>query len=47
MNLSKNKKAYFDYEIVKEFIAGIVLQGGEVRSCREKQVSLKGAYIFL
>ncbi len=47
MILSKNKKAYFDYEIIKEFTAGIILSGGEVRSCRNKQLNLKGSYISI
>lgn len=45
MILHKNKKAYFDYEILKEYTAGIILSGGEVRSCRNKSINLKGAYI--
>ncbi len=47
MLLVKNKKAYFDYEILKEYTAGISLTGGEVRSCREKQINLKGSYISI
>ena len=45
MILHKNKKAYFDYEILKEFTAGIILSGGEVKSCRNGNVNLKGSYI--
>ncbi|MBT4936955.1 SsrA-binding protein SmpB [Candidatus Peregrinibacteria bacterium] len=47
MILNKNKKAYFDYEILKEYTAGIILSGGEVRSCRNKSINLKGAYISI
>ena len=45
MLLYKNKKAYFDYTILKEFKAGIVLTGCEVKSCRLNQVNLKGSYV--
>lgn len=47
MILHKNKKAYFDYEILKTFTTGIVLTGGEVRACREGNLNLKGAYISI
>ncbi len=32
--LSENKKALFDYEVMEEFEAGIVLYGPEVKSLR-------------
>ncbi len=47
MLLVKNKKAYFDYEILKEYTAGISLTGGEVRSCRDCQINLKWSYISI
>lgn len=47
MILCKNKKAYFDYEILKEYTAGVVLSGSEVRSCRNKNIQLKGSYISI
>ncbi|MEK7575422.1 MAG: SsrA-binding protein SmpB [Patescibacteria group bacterium] len=40
-----NKKASFDYEILEKFSAGIELLGFEVKSIRNKQGSLEGAYI--
>lgn len=43
--LVKNKKAYFDYEILEEFEAGIKLIGPEVKSIRAHHISLKGSYI--
>lgn len=33
--LAKNKRAFFDYEIIETFEAGLVLSGTEVRSLRE------------
>lgn len=43
-DLVKNRKALFNYEIHERFEAGIALQGTEVKSCREKNVSLAEAY---
>ena len=45
MLLIKNKKAYFDYQIDKKYLAGIVLSGAEVKSLRLKHASLAGSYI--
>ncbi len=42
---SKNKKAYHDFEILDSFEAGIVLNGDEVKSIKDSQVQLKGAYV--
>lgn len=42
--IHKNKKAYFDYEILQEFTTGLVLTGAEVRSIRLGYVNLKGSY---
>lgn len=42
----KNKKAYFDYEIIESFEAWIELKWYEVKSVRNKHVNLKGAYII-
>jgi len=45
MELAKNKKAYFDYEILETQEAGIQLLWHEVKSVRAKNVNLKGSYI--
>jgi len=45
--LSENKKAYFDYDILDTFEAGLVLTGQEVKSIRLGRASLKGAYVVL
>lgn len=42
--LAKNKKAYFDYEILEKYEAGIVLTGAEVKSVKEGRVQLKGSF---
>jgi SsrA-binding protein len=41
----KNKKAYFDYEILETQEAGIELLGHEMKSIRAKHVNLKWSYI--
>jgi len=42
-----NKRAHFDYELLETFVAGIVLEGHEVKSVRDKGASLKGAYVTI
>ncbi|MES0490935.1 MAG: SsrA-binding protein SmpB [Leptospirales bacterium] len=44
MDIAKNKKAYFQYEILEEVEAGIVLVGSEVKSLRLKKISLTESY---
>lgn len=39
-----NKKAYFNYEILETFEAGIALLGSEVKSIREGRVSMKDTF---
>ncbi len=43
--LINNRKAFFDYAISEEMVAGLVLSGAEVKSLKAGQASLKGAYI--
>ena len=45
MDNIKNKKAYFDYEILEKFQAGLVLTGQEVKSLRTRGISLSGTYV--
>ncbi len=40
----KNKKAWFNYEFLEKFTAGIRLTGTEIKSVREGKVSLVEAY---
>lgn len=42
----KNKRAYFDYEILEKYTAGMVLTGTEVKSVRAGKVSLGDSYCF-
>lgn len=46
MALIENKRALFDYSIVEEMEAGIVLAGFEVKSLREGRGSLRGARVL-
>lgn len=42
--VAQNKKAFFNYELLENFEAGVVLVGSEVKSIREGRVSLKESY---
>lgn len=42
--VAKNKKAYFDYEIVDKIEAGLALIGCEVKSIRKGDISLRDGY---
>lgn len=46
-NLIENKKAYFNYEVLEKYNAGIELFGLEVKSLRNKQGSLDGSHIII
>lgn len=43
--VAKNRRARHDYEILDTIEAGIILAGHEVKSCRDGQVNLSGAYV--
>ncbi len=43
--IQKNKKAYFNYEIIEELETGIALVGTEVKSVREGKCSFSDSYI--
>jgi len=40
----KNKKAYFEYEILDKFVAGMQLTGTEIKSIRNNKASIAEAY---
>lgn len=46
-SLASNKKAFHTYSIEDSLEAGIVLEGPEVKSARNGQVSLNGAYVTI
>ncbi len=44
---AENKKAYFNYQILERFEAGISLIGQEVKSIKTRGVNLAGSYVVL
>lgn len=45
--IAVNKKARHDYFIVEQLEAGLVLEGWEVKSLREKGIQLKESYVLV
>jgi SsrA-binding protein len=45
MEIATNRKARFNYEIIEKYEAGIELQGTEVKSCRNKAISIGEAFV--
>ena len=43
----KNKKASFEYHFMDKFVAGIVLQGSEIKSIREGKANLQASYCVI
>jgi SsrA-binding protein len=46
-SITKNKRAYFEYEILEKHTAGIQLQGSEVKSVKASKVSIVEAYCYI
>lgn len=42
---SENKKAYYDYEILEKYEAGLILIGQEVKSIKNGRANLSGSYV--
>ncbi len=47
MVISTNKRAYFDYEILETYEAGVELKGYEVKSIKTGRINLAGAYVLI
>jgi len=47
MNVTRNKKAYFNYTIIEEYDCGIILEGAEVKSIRQGNVMLTDSYAYI
>ncbi len=47
VDVIKNKKATFDFEILETFEAGVVLHGYEVKALRFGKASLNGAHVII
>lgn len=43
----RNKKAGFEYHFLDKYVAGIVLQGSEIKSVRDGKVNLQASYCIL
>ena len=44
--IAQAKKNLRDYKIIERFVAGIVLTGDEIKSLRNRQVSINEAYVL-
>ena len=42
----RNKRATFDYEIIEEYVAGVVLVGTEIKSIRLGKAALTDSYCY-
>lgn len=47
MSIVTNRKAFYEYFILEEFEAGIVLLGSEVKSIRMGNVTISDSFIYL
>lgn len=46
-DLAHNKKAYFDYEILETFNAGISLKGFEVKAVKSGKINIAGTFVLI
>lgn len=46
-SITKNKRAYFEYQILDKYVAGVQLQGSEVKSIKNGMVSIAEAYCYI
>jgi len=44
---SENKKAFYEYEILEKYEAGLVLIGQEVKSIKTGHITLAGSYVVI
>ena len=45
--ITKNKRAYFDYELLLKVEAGLALQGTEVKSLRDGKAQISEAFVSI
>ncbi len=45
--LATNKKAFHDYSIIERFEAGVQLVGTEVKSCRDRAITMTDSYVSI
>lgn len=46
-DIAANRKAYFDYEVLETYEAGVELLGLEVKSVKAGQISLAGSFVVI
>ena len=44
---SFNRRAYFDYEILETYEAGVALYGFEVKAIKSGRINLPGAFVVM
>ena len=44
-NIITNRKAFYEYDLLDKYEAGISLKGSEVKAIRENKANIKEAYI--
>lgn len=47
MSITTNKKAFHDYFIEEKIVAGVVLEGWEVKAIRASRAQIKEAYVII
>ncbi len=47
MDISTNKRAYFDYKILEAYEAGVELRGFEVKAIKTGHINLAGSYAII
>jgi SsrA-binding protein len=47
MAIVNNRKAHYEYHIIEEYEAGIVLLGSEVKGIRQANVTLNDSFIYI
>jgi len=46
-SVTKNKRAYFEYQILDKYVAGLQLKGSEVKSIKNGMCSIAEAYCYI
>jgi SsrA-binding protein len=47
MKITTNRKAYYEYSVLEDFDAGLMLLGSEVKSIREGSVSIVDCFAYI
>ena len=45
--ITNNRKAYYEYQILEKFIAGIQLQGSEVKSIKANNIIIEDGFCII